>query len=347
MKVGDSGKTLSVNLKGSREISDVVKRLKIGDSVAAKIIKSQGNEAVIDINGKRLRADFINGVPDKKTIQLILTDKSSLNVVFKLADKGSHDSVIRLLPSFSLLSDLESEKLSMHSLVKYITSGSPDLFELNLFLLGLRRGDKKNSGQEKLFHMLMQKGLSLSSFNYINYILSSDTPLPVIMYFLNNFTERKKFLAGEKDREEAEKKFLEILEQDDGGIIEKTIEIFLQKRGDDPVYSEFLLPLEDGFIKIDYIIYNKSFLCTIDLTFLGKIDIIIKDQGDVNEIFLFPEKDEAELMLSENQKSLIDLLELNNAKKAVIHVFNRKKIVDKLSLWASDFYTKSGFDVKV
>jgi len=75
MKVGDSGKTLSVNLKSSREISDVVRRLKIGDTVAAKIIKSQGNEAVIDINGKRLRADFINGVPDKKVIQLILTDK--------------------------------------------------------------------------------------------------------------------------------------------------------------------------------------------------------------------------------------------------------------------------------
>ena len=124
-------------------------------------------------------------------------------------------------------------------------------------------------------------------------------------------------------------------------------EIFLKKRGDDPVYSEFLLPREDGLIKIDYIIYNKSFLCTIDLTFLGKIDIIIKDQGDVNEIFLFPEKNETELVLNENQKGLIDLLELHNAKKAVIHVLNRKKIVDKLSLWASDFYRKSGFDVKV
>jgi hypothetical protein len=347
MKVGDSGRTLSINLKSSREISDVVKKLKIGDSVAAKIIKSQGNEAVIDINGKRLRADFINGVPDKKIIQLILTDKSSANVVFKLADTGTHDSVSRLLQSFSLLSDSDSGKVSLHSLVKYITSGNPDIFDLNLFLLGLRKGDKKNSGQEKLFHMLMQKGLSLSSLNYINYILSSDTPFLLIMHLLNNFTEKKKNYPEQKEKEKAEKELLEILEQDDGEITEKIIELFTKRGTGNPDYSEIMFPMEDGFVKIDYIIYNKSFLCTIDLTFLGEIDIIIKDHENLNEIFLFPEKDEAEIMLSENRKALTDLLELNNLKNAVIHVLNRKKMVDKLSLWASDFYTKSGFDVKV
>ncbi len=348
MKVGDSGKTLSVNLKSSREISDVVRKLKIGDTVAAKIIKSQGNEAVLDINGKRLKADFINGIPDKNIIQLILTDKSSLNVVFKLADAGTHDSVSRLLQSFSLLSDSDTGKISLHSFIKYITSGNPDIFDLNLFLLGLRKGDKKISGQEKLFQMLMQKGLSLSSLNYINYILSSDTPFLLIMHLLNNFSEKKKSYPDEKEKDKAEKELLEILEQDDDGeITEKIIDLFIKNGTENPDYSEIMLPKEDGFVKIDYIIYNKSFLCTIDLTFLGEIDIIIKDHENFNEILLFTEKNEAELMLSENRKALTDLLELNNVKNAVIHVLNRKKMVDKLSLWASDFYTKSGFDVKV
>lgn len=347
MKVGESGKILSVNLKNNRGISEVVKNLKIGQTVSARIIKSQGNEAIIDINGKRLRADFVKGVPDKKVIQLILTDKSSLNVVFKLADAGSGDPFSKIFPSLTLFPKSEIENISLHSLVKFIASSAPDIFELNLFLLGLKKEDKKESGQDRFYKMLLGKGLSLSSIRYISYVLSANTPLVFISHFINTLGWKKKDDEKEKTGEEAEKEFLEILEQGGNEIVECAIEVFAKEAWNNPLYSSASVPYEEDFIEFDYIYYNDSFLCTIDLTFLGQIDIIVRDYNKVNEITFFPVKNETELYLNMGKNDLIDLLELNDIKNVVIHVYNRKKMVDKLSLYATDFYHKSGFDVKV
>lgn len=347
MKVGDSGKVLSVNLKSNRGISDVVKNLKIGQAVSARIISSQGDRAVLDINGKRLRADFINGVPDKKIIQLILTDKSALNVVFKLADADSIDSFSKIFSSLTLFSNFEIENLSLHSLMKFINSLAPDIFELNLFLLGLKKEDKKQSGQERFFKMLLEKGLFLSSIRYISYVLSANTPLVFISYFINTLGWKKKNADKEKLDEDAEKEFLKILEQGENEIIECAIDVFGKGAWDNPVYSNAFIPYGEDFIEFDYIYYNNSFLCTIDLTFLGQIDIMIRDYNKVAEISFFSVNDETELYLNKEKNDLINLLELNNIKNAIIQVYNRKKMVDKLSLLAADFYTKSGFDVKV
>lgn len=347
MKAGNLGKILSINLKSNRGISDVVRNLKIGQTVSARLINSEGNRAIIDINGKRLRADFVNGVPDKKVIQLILTDKSALNVVFKLADAGSDDPFSRILPSLAFLPNFEVEKISLHSLMKFIISSTPDIFELNLFLLGLKKEDKKQSGQDRLFKMLLEKGLSLSSIRYISHVLSANTPLVFISHFLSILDWNKKNTDKEKIEENAEKEFLKILEQGENEIIECAIGVFKKAAWDNPVYSNAFIPYGDDFIEFDYIYYNNSFLCTIDLTFLGQIDIMIRDYNKVTEISFFSANDETESYLNRGKNDLINLLELNNIKSAVIQVYNRKKMVDKLSLLAADFYTKSDFDVKV
>ncbi len=347
MKTGNLGKILSVNLKNNREISNVVKNLKIGQAVSAKLISSEGNRAIIDINGKRLRADFVNGVPDKKIIQLILTDKSALNVVFKLADAGSIDSFSKIFPSLTFFPGFEIENLSMHSLMKFINSSMPDIFELNLFLLGFKKEDKRQSGQERFFKMLLEKGLSLSSIRYISHVLSANTPLAFISYFVDVLDWKKKNSDKEKLEEDAEKEFLKILEQGGNEIVECAIDVFEKAVWHDPVYSNAFLPYREDFIEFDYIYYNDSFLCTIDLTFLGQIDIMIRDYNKVTEISFFPESNETESYLNKGKNALNNLLELNNIKNAVIQVYNSKKMVDKLSVLAANFYTKSGFDVKV
>ena len=103
----------------------------------------------------------------------------------------------------------------------------------------------------------------------------------------------------------------------------------------------------DDFIKCEYIYYKNGFFCSLELSAIGRLNIIVKDYGDILNIVFLPEKEDAADLLNEKKTGLINILEQNNIKNAIIHVSNSKKMVDKISIWAHDFYIKSGFDVKV
>jgi len=347
MKVNDLRGTLSVSLKGNRDISDAVKKLKIGESVAARIIRSDGNEALLDIKGNRLRAEFLNGVPDRKVVDLVLTEKTAFNVVFRLAGKYSGENVPALLSMMTLLTENEAKNISMHGLVKFITGGRPDLFEINLFLLGIRKDEKKGGGQADLFSMLRQRGVPFTSLVYMNYLVSMNTPFMVIQYLLQNLIDKRKITHHHESAEEPADDILEILRDESDDVIKGVIDLFSGGDNEKGLYREALIPVDDDFIKCEYIYYMNRFFCSIELSAIGRLDIIVKDYGEILNIVLLPEKDAAEIFLNEKKPELINILEQNNIKNAIIHVSNSKKMVDKISIWAHDFYIKSGFDVKV
>lgn len=346
MKVNDSRSILSISLKGDSRISDALGKIRIGETVAASIIKSEGNEAILDIRGKRLRAEFLNGVPDRKMVELILADKTASNVVFRLADKYSGDNPQGILSMLTLLSDKELQNTSLHSLVKYITGGRPDLFELNLFLLGLRKEDKK-TGRADLFSLLKQRGASFTSLVYLNYLMSRNTPFMVIHYLFQISGDNRKIINQSLERAEPADELLDIIANEEDEIIKGIIDLFSGNSDGKTAYEEALLPADGEFIKCEYIYNENAFLCTIELSAFGRVDIIVKDSDGIMNIVLFSERDDVLVYLNEKKGDLIKILEQNNIKNAIIHVTDRKKMVDKISMWATEFYMKSGFDVKV
>ena len=346
MKVNDSKAILSISLKGDRSIYHAVKNLKIGESVAAGIIKSEGREAILDIRGKRVRAEFLNGVPDRKVVELILTDKSASSVVFRLADKNSGDNLSGTLPMLTLLSEKELQNISIHSLVKFITGGRPDLLELNLFLLGLRKDDKK-SGRADLFTLLKQRGASFNSLVYLNYLLSRNTPFMVIQYLFPITGDNRKMNHHSVVTAEPDDELFDIIGNEDNDLIKAIIDLFSDNNNGKALYEEAFLPGDEEFIKCEYVYYENGFFCTLELSALGRLDIIIKDYDDTINIMLFSEKDDVLIYLNEKKENLENILEQNNIKNAIILVSDRKKMVDKISMWATEFYMKSGFDVKV
>ena len=85
MKItGSSG--ISVNIPAVRELGSLLKNINPGDLISATVIRSEGNRAFLEIGGKIISAEFTNGIPRDKVIDLVLTAKSPEKIQFALKD---------------------------------------------------------------------------------------------------------------------------------------------------------------------------------------------------------------------------------------------------------------------
>ncbi|MCL1833347.1 MAG: hypothetical protein FWG49_02490 [Leptospirales bacterium] len=138
MKI-DGMKGLSIDVTSTKELGALFKNLKVGDAISASIIKNEGNRAALEIGGKSITAEFLGGVPNKNNIDLILTSKTPERIQFSLAESRAFDHIFKLLSNFSIRHDNDITRASLQNLAKFINSGNVNFFEINLFLMGIKR----------------------------------------------------------------------------------------------------------------------------------------------------------------------------------------------------------------
>ena len=199
MKItGNSG--ISVNISAARELGSLLKNINPGDSISASVIRSEGNKALLEIGGRIITAEFTNGVPRDKIIDLVLTAKSPEKIQFALKENEATDKIFRFLSPFSVMHEDEVKKNSLQNLARFINTAKPDLMDINLFLLGLKKDEQKEKNSSSFFNHLLQKGVPFQTLIDLSYLIYSKyNPVLFMSYqYMLTIVGKKAFLSEKR-----------------------------------------------------------------------------------------------------------------------------------------------------
>jgi hypothetical protein len=349
MKItGNQG--LFINISAGRESISLLKNVNPGDLISAAVIHREGHKALLEIGGKVITAEFTNGVPQDKIINLILTAKSSEKIVFTLKENETADKVFKHLSIFSMQPEEEFKKISLQNFARYINTGRSDLMDINLFLLGLKKDRGKEKKDVNLFRNLLQKGIPHQTLIDLSYILYSRyNPVLFQAYqFLLNITGKNSTLFKKNDPDSIKEAIDTVCEylEDDTLDFSVMFDLLFDDHENNNLYGGIALPDNENFSNLEYVLLNNSIFLKFELSSTGIMEVFIRSDKESVLINFLSEKDDVIQFIEENEVVLKNMLEQKGIKKSIIGYYNTKKVVDKINLWCLNFYTKSKFNVK-
>lgn len=338
----------SITVKHGKVSQDLFSDLRPGDKITAKITGREGNTALLEFRGRSISADFIAGVPQGSTVDLILSEKTPDRIAFTIAGKAPSDEFVKLLLSMSLLSRSGLEDIPVHNLMKFLGNGKIDLFTLNLFLAGIKKDSKEGKSATGIFNSLLKRGIPFGILEDLSYILAGRGGAALVSAYYS--------AAGASTRDHRRPRLDNIEEKiddickalgEDGDSFTAIIDLIACGYDGERVYGEIPFPDGESFSRLRYLFHGGAYLFDMEFSSLGRITSSIRNDQNYTFVSIFSDNEDIISFLMERRDILKRNLELVNVKKPVIAYYNSKKMIDKLDIWRTDFYIKREFDVKV
>lgn len=295
----------TIRISSRLPTSNALKNLKSGAKITGRIIERVGDrEAVLDMGGVRIRAEFLRGVPLNERIPLIFKGTDGGTLIFTIA--GERSSKLDDIFAYSVFDRNALGTSEIMAIRKYIQEGPGGIFALNRFILRLRAGVQLGEGLfAELFSKLLAAGVSKDDLLFLSYlvlasrgmnssaieILSVITGGESAQQLIKQFRDEKTL----KDySEKLSEKLKALLKTENGTELFKELLSVLMDREDSP-YREFQMPFwdEDRFKSITGIVAPGGMALTLELSQLGVLDIVIREHGSSLHINLFCEREEA------------------------------------------------------
>ncbi|MDY6968669.1 MAG: hypothetical protein SVR08_08455 [Spirochaetota bacterium] len=340
----------TIRISGKISISDLLKDFQIGKKISASIVEKIDNRyAILNIAGKRVKAEFLQGVPYGDKVNLVLERKSDQLFIFKIIDNFNNKDYIEQLFRFSVFNQDDFDRNSLFTLSRYLKDGVPNIFNFNsLFLKIYYKEQFVQNDIVNLLNNLIKLGISkenllffstflsfIKGFN-IDYLSSILISLGMDNYIISEY---RKYFKDEKLLKEKLNKLLEdvnrlLVQKNEGHeYLEKIIDILLPNdssnknnifEGEIPYY------INDEFRAIKYICYDKSFILLIQLTDLGIVEILFKDFSNFIRIDIFCTKETSLMALQNRIDLLYERLRSTINKKFNINLHNSQNIIEKI-----------------
>ena len=346
MKITGYSDSLRITLNSGRDIGSLLKGVAVGDRVEAKIISRDGNVALLDIAGKRIRADFTAGIPAGSAVELILSEKSRSSAVFRLPTPGNASELPLLLKQYFMAGDKIPDRGMFAELWRLISGGRADLSEINLFLAGIKKDHLKEKNYSELINRLNFLKVPVQTLTDISLIAAMKLPAALfqaVLFFMEKAGKKHGFAAGDERIDD----ILHDIENLDDELFSDLLKLLAAPDTDDKGYGKFPVNDEGDFSGFEYIYTEDSFFLTFSLSQLGRISMLIRSEKGHTSISIGAENDRAVEMLEADSQELKKSLEQNGVSTGSVGFFNTKKVVDKLHVLCGDFQLKSGLDVKI
>ena len=342
-----------------RELKLPALNLKRGVRISARILERIGDrEAILDVAGNRLRAEFLSGIPSRSRISLIFEGRDSSTLLFRIA--RDHDASSLRLFDFSIF---ELDTLGRNELLairRYFKNGIEGIFNLNSSILRALAGKgERGRSLTDLLNRLLKMGMHKDDLIFLSYIFLGNRGIIDILISLLLFMGLegdalyKRFRRyGQDDLNADMEKLSERIESlltDEEGIELFRELLFYVASGEDSGrdFSQFEIPYfdSDGFKSVACIHTREGLVLSLELSGLGKLDILIKSLDSDLRISMFCENEEA---LVELKSSVDDLkARLADVKKAVtVDFYLSRDVMKKIIEINSPLVMNSIFDVR-
>ena len=347
MKITGYSNSLRVTLNSGRDIGALLKGISVGDRVPARIVSREGNIALLDLAGRRIRAEFTGGIPEGNTVDLILSEKGKKSAVFRLPAADSTSRLTEFLKQFFMTGVKTADRAMIAELLRFISGKSTDLGEINIFLAGMKKDQPKEKKFSDLINRLISLNVPEQTLSDLGLMAAMKLPAPLFsaILFLMEKTGRKREFAA--DNERLDDILRDVEEWCDDGLFAQLLEFLAGPQMKGEGYGSLPFPGGEEFTGFDFIFKEDMFFMSFSLSALGRISLFIRMEKGRASLSIGAENDRAVAMLEKDYEELAGSLKRSGTEFDAIRFFNTKKVIDKLRVLCSDFQLKSGIDVKI
>jgi hypothetical protein len=326
-----------IRISGRISNPDIFKNLSHGGRLSAIISERLGQRhAILNIGGNLIRAEFMKGVPNTGNILLTLEKKSGNTFLFRITNP--HEEIVKQeLLEFTAINKNELTGSIIYDLKMYIKQGANSIFALNSELLKI----KKNNYNKiiDLLNKLLLKGLKYENlFAAASLLNTGNSRILQQFYYIFSQLMPGAYKHFFKSDEKISEQISEFAGQIDKLLtkeeIDETIKLILELLSKSPKdtdkYGEIVFFDENKFKSCKYI-YNKNIIfVSIDLSGLGLLEIIIKNEDEYNSAVFFCENNESLAALKEEAASLQSAMKRYGRKEFHVSFYNNKKAIEKI-----------------
>lgn len=351
--------TNAIRITGSSIPADALRGIPRGAEIPARILDRLGpREAIIELAGTRVRAEFLKGVPPEGAVTLRLEEAGRASFLFKMVDPAAREELARLVMEFILPGRGGMRDTVIHELNAAMARNPSGILELNALLLG-RNPKDMDRGMARFLTHLLRLGASPAALADLSVILSGlggpPAPLRALLRSLG-FEERTR--RGVTSSSEAalsgalETVIGDIEAIDDPAERESVLRrlvALLSENADDGETSrsgEFALCHDGAFHPVRYLEAGGSWVFSVEFSNIGVVELLAGEIRGSRFLSVFAGSSGALEALEKSKKNLMGRIKKIDPS---IHInfYTTRQALNKIVEINSHYSVHSVFDIRV
>ena len=352
--------SITIRITGRAGTAELFAGIRKGSELTARIVERvRGHEAVLEIAGKRIHAEFLKGIPNDTMITLKLDGVKNNSFFFKLVDEGGTEEFVKQIMEATIFDADAIRKNILFGIGSALSRNPAGIFELNALLLGhIQKEGKGEDRLTRLINHLLRLGVSKLAASDLSFLLSGiainakSLRWLMLMPGLDKDRLRKWATANNAQMTELVNSILgeidavQSAEEKDSLI--RQIAAFLKDPNARPgEYSsgEFASYGEDELHQVRYAGKGNSWIFSVDFSALGRIDILAKKTEGGNSLSIFCDRNDALDALKNDYGQLQRELALID-RNIHINFFNTRQAINKIVEINSYYSLHSVLDIR-
>ncbi|OHD62710.1 MAG: hypothetical protein A2176_12810 [Spirochaetes bacterium RBG_13_51_14] len=349
----------TIRVIGRSGIADTFRDIQNGAELPARIVERiSGRDAVLEIAGKRIHAEFLKGLPAGSMIRLKLESIKDNSYLFKLVDTTGRESLAKQILDTTIFSMNDIQKRIMYIISGALANHPAGIFELNALLLPHQKQEKKDEGITRFLNLLLRLGINRNALADLSILVSginiNAKAFQSILLLLGFGGDRirKWTSGGNEDRERAISGLIsdiEAIADDDvrKDVIRQLIAL-LKGTESDPAgqaSGEFGYYDDEKFRPVRYFGREDSWIFSVEFSNIGRIDVLAREMPDGFNISIYSDSSEVVTTLRESGGQL---LKNCSSLHPDIHInfYNTKQAINKIVEINSHYSLNSVLDIK-
>jgi hypothetical protein len=352
--------TITIRITGRAGTADIFAGIRKGSELTARIVERvRGHEAVLEIAGKKIHAEFLKGVPAGAMITLKLEDVKNNSFYFKQVDEGDTEAFVKQIMEATIFDADAVRKNILFSIGAALSRNPAGIFELNALLLGqIQKEGKREDGLTRLLNHLLRLGVGKQAVSDLSFLLSGITVNAkslrwlMLMPGLNKERLRKWASANNAELTEMINSILGEIDAVPGAeekeSLLRQIAAFLKDPGartGEYASGEFASSGEEELHPVRYAGREDSWVFSVDFSALGRIEILAKKTEGGNSLSIFCDRNDALDALKNDSGQLKRELALID-RNIHINFFNTRQVINKIVEINSYYSLHSVLDIR-
>jgi hypothetical protein len=356
----------TIKITGRLNLQSLTKNIGGNGEISANVLKKiDGRFALLEIAGQRIRAEFLKGVPDQNRLLLELRDGEKNTFTFRIV-REAVSNPFKDIAGFVLIDSIDLRKYILN-INKLSNIDYMSLYAFNAKLLkNEQESDEKEKSIIKTLNLLLKYGikkddLGIFSYLFCNKIGINNKNILILLKLFgiiddNQIGELGNYYKDEKNIGKWVTDFIDNIKQilnnnkeDSRYLVENIIyqlyDIISDKGGD---IKRGYIPYLDGdeFRLIRVLSAKSSVLCSVTLSYLGHVELLLKNNMKSINISIICDDDKRGIIQG-NINELYDRLKAAIKRNIDINVLSRAGFKEKIIDLINSLYNISSIDIKV